>query len=142
MQFLRGYGAFLDYKYWFNTHPVPLGPTLVGGIFVFFGWFFIAGLVFRVVAHLLRKKDQLKSGICKRLASLLMSTSLLGLLCLFFAYEQLPLFGMRAWFLGVFILFIIWLASIAAYIVREYPVERQAIADRKKLEKYMPGKKK
>src|ERR1051325_8457848 len=114
MGFLRGYAAFLDYRYWLNPRPVPLGPTLVGGIFVFFGWFLIAGIAFRVTAHLLRKKDKLKAGICKRLASLLMTTAVLGLLCLFFAYEQLPLFGMRVWILPVFVLFIVWLARIVA----------------------------
>lgn len=142
MDFLRGYQAFLYPSYWLNPHPVPLGPTLVGGIFVFFGWFFIAGLAFRIVAHLLRKKDHLKAGICRRLAALLITTALLGFVCLFFAYEQLPLFGMRFWVLLVFIMFIIWLVRIVSYIVREYPVERAAIVEKKNLEKYLPGKKK
>lgn len=141
MNFLRGYAAFLDYRYWLNPFPVPLGPTLVGGIFVFFGWFFVAGLAFAIAAHLMRKKDGLKSGICRRLAKLLMTTSLLGLLCLFFAYEQLPLFGMRLWFLLVCILFIAWLVRIVAYMVRDYPRERAAIVEKKNLEKYLPKKK-
>jgi Ca2+/Na+ antiporter len=142
MDFLAGYAAFLDYRYWLNPRPVPLGPSLVGGIFAFFGWILMAGVAFRIAAHVLRKKDKLRSGVCRRLSSLLVTTALLGLLFLFFAYEQLPIFGMRLWFLLLFVLFIAWLARIVAYIVKDYPKERSSLLERLNLEKYLPARRK
>ena len=138
MQFLRGYAAFLDYRYWFNPNPVPLGPSLVGSIFVFFAWFVAAGIVLAVLGRVFRKRAALKAAIAARLAKMLVMTGLLGLLFLFFASEQVPLFGMRFWFLFDIILLVTWLGKIVWYIVKEYPKLRDGIEERQRLEKYMP----
>jgi nitrate/nitrite transporter NarK len=141
MDFLRGYAAFLDYRYWLNPSPVPLGPSLVSGILSFFAWFLIAAIVLRLAAHGLRKKDALRAEILRRFARILSTTGLLGLLFLFFTYEQLPLFGMRLWFLLLFALFLVWLGRFVAYAVREYPQKRHQLDERRQLEKYLPKKK-
>jgi hypothetical protein len=142
LQFFRGYAAFLDIRYWFNPNPVPLGPTLVGGIFFFFIWFIVAAVAFFIAAKLLRKKDELKTDICRRFTSLLWTTGSLGLLFLFFGYEQIPFLGMRFWFLLDFILFVIWLVRIAVFIVRDYPAKRAAMLERERMEQYLPHAKK
>lgn len=141
MDFLAGYAPFLNWKYWLNPHPVPLGPSLVGGIFAFFGWFIIATIVLRLVAYSLKKKDGLKAGIFMRFARLMSTTGFLGLLSLFFSYEQLPLLAMRFWFLLLFIMFTAWLLRIAIYVVRDYPAMRDRVAERSRFERYLPKRK-
>jgi len=138
MAFLRGFAPFLDYRYWFNLYPVPLGPSLVGGIFAFFGWFIIAMIIFRLVAHGLKKRDPLKAAIFLRTSALLGTTGILGLLFLFFAYEEVPLLRMRFWFLFLFVMFAAWVVRIALYIVRDYPVLRDERLERQRLRKYLP----
>ncbi len=138
MEFLAGFAPFLDIKYWFNARPVPLGPSLVGGIFAFFGWFMIATIILRVIAYGLKRQDSLKSGIFRRIASLLATTGLLGLMFLFFSYEQLPFLGMRFWFLFLFLGFTAWLLRIAMYVVRDYPSLKNERAEQQRLRRYLP----
>ncbi len=140
MDFLRGYSAFLKYQYWFNPNPVPLGPSLVSQILAFFGFFVVAAIALRVAAHVFRKKDVLRADILKRFARLLAWTGVLGLLALFVAYEQVPFFGMRFWFLPIFALFLIWLGRIAWFVVRDHPLRRRMAEERTQMEKYLPKK--
>ena len=139
MDFLRGFAPFLDYKYWLNAHPVPLGPSLVGGILMFFGWFLVVALILRLIARGLKKDDALKAGICRRFARLMAYTGVIGLLLLLFAYEQSPLLGMRVWVLCLFVAFVAWLVKIIIYVVRDYPGLKKDVLERKRLEKYLPG---
>ncbi len=139
MDFLRGFAPFLDYHYWFNPRPVPLGPSLVGGIAAFFGWFLVVALVLLLIARGLKKEEPLRSGIFRKFARLMGYTGGIGLVLLLFAYEQLPLLGMRFWVLFLFILFLVWLIRIIAYVVRDYPRRKAEINERRRLEKYLPG---
>lgn len=141
MGFLRGYAAFLDYRYWLNLHPVPLGPSLVGSILSFFAWFLVASFALRVVARVMKKKDGRKSDLLLRFARPLSTTGVLGLLFLFFSYEQVPLLGMRLWFLITFVLLIVWVGRVVKFAVTEYPALRREDEEKARLRKYMPGKK-
>ncbi|MBI4458399.1 hypothetical protein HY633_05540 [Candidatus Uhrbacteria bacterium] len=141
MEFLAGYSALLDYRYWFNPNPVPLGPTLVGSIFTFFAWFLIAWAVLVLLARGIRKHEPHKAKILRRFGSVFGSTGLLGLLLLFFAYEQLPLLRMRLWLLPLLAYFSFRLCRLGVHAVREYPRERAAIAERQRFLKYLPQRK-
>lgn len=141
MDFLRGYAAFLDHRYWLNFHPVPLGPSLVSSIFTFFLWFIVVAVALRIVARAIRKKEPPMTELLRRFSTMLATTGFLGWLALFFAYEQLPLFGMRLWFLVVFIVFVVWLVRCVLYAVRDYPAQKKALEEKRRLEKYMPKKK-
>jgi Ca2+/Na+ antiporter len=136
MGFLKGFAAFLDYRYWTNPTPVPLGPTLVGGIFAFFAWFVIIGIASFAVTRTTFRQEKLVAGIFRRFSRLFVVTGLLGLLLLFLAYEQIPYLGMRLWLLPLVAYFFIKLGFIVAYIVRDYPRERDEMAERAKLERY------
>jgi len=141
MNFLKGFAPLLDYHYWLNMNPVPLGPSLVGGILIFFLWFLVVAAILAVVARGLRRDHALKAGVFRRFASLLFWTGFLGLLDLFCAYEQVPLFGIRFWFLLTFAVFLVWLVRIVLYVARDYPRLRAEINEKKRLAKYLPGAK-
>ena len=138
MQFLVGYAALLDYQYWINPRPVPLGPTLVGSIFAFFGWFIIASIGLYFLARHFKKQDRLKEDLVRRFARALFTTAILGYTVLFFSYEQLPLLGMRLWFLLVFMLFTVWMIRAIMFALKDYPQLRKQEGERKRYEKYLP----
>lgn len=140
MDFLVGYAPLLNAEYWFNPRPVPLGPSLVGGIFAFFGWFVITAIVLMLIARGFKHRDTLKADIASRFSRLLSTSGLLGLTFLFFSYEQIPLLGMRFWFLFLFFTFMIWLGRIAVFIVKDYPARRRQVAERRRFERYLPGR--
>lgn len=138
MHFLVGYAALLDYRYWVNPRPVPLGPSLVGSVFAFFGWFVIASVVLYVLARYLKRRDRLKESVVRRFARVMSWTAALGYLFLFFTYEQLPLLGMRLWFLLLFALFAVWLVRAIVFALKDYPRMRLQEAERQRHEKYLP----
>lgn len=141
MDFLRGYAALLDYRYWLTLTPVPLGPSLVGGVFAFFSWFLVVGAALYLAGYWLKKRDKLKAGLANGFAYLFWSTGLMGLLLLFFAYEQVPLFSMRLWVLCLLVVFSVRLARLAIRVVKEYPKQRDQLEQKQRFEKYLPVRK-
>jgi len=141
MNYLAGYAAFLDYRYWLNLRPVPLGPSLVESIVAFFGWFLLASVVLYFVANHLKRHDSLKEEVVRRFARLMLTTAILGYVFLFFAYEQIPLLGMRLWFLVLFVLFCVWLVRAIVFAVRDYPQLRQRDTERARFAQYLPNAK-
>jgi len=137
---LRGFAPFLNPSYWMNPQPVPLGPGLVSSILTFFAWFILAALVFAFGAHWVRKTHPRRAALARRFSGLLAWTGSFGLLSLFFAYEQIPLLGMRFWFLLTFAYFLVQLGRIVWYVVRDYPRERAEEAERARIQKWMPKK--
>lgn len=136
---LLGYKPLFDFRYWLHPRPVPLGPSLVGNILVFFGWFLIVAVVLRLVSRAIKKRDGLKAAVLRRLSTLLGQTGALGLLFLFFTYEQLPVLGMRGWFLLLFLYFLIRLAFIVVWFVRDYPREKARRTEHQRLARYLPN---
>jgi hypothetical protein len=142
LAFLKGFSAFLSFRYWVNPYPVPLGPSLAGGILAFFGWFLVLAVILFVVARGLKKKDRLKYEVIRRFGWLLFATGTWGLIELFLAYEQIPVLGMRLGFLIIFIYFVVKLVLVTIYAVREYPVKRDAATEKARREKWLPTAKK
>ena len=140
MNFLISFVPFFDYHYLFNPSPVPLGPALVGGVFAFFSFFVAAAVTVRVVAGGMRKKAPLEADIARRFSRLLGTTGVLGLLLLFFAYEQLPVLGMRFWIDFLALFFLGWLARIILHVVRDYPRDKTRADQRERFERYLPGR--
>jgi hypothetical protein len=139
---LAGYSAFLDYHYWSNIRPVPLGPSLVGGFVFFLGWFLLAGLALTIAAYVVKKSgDKLKAKVLSHFASAMLNTGLLGYLFLFFAYEQLPVLGMRLWAVLWLALFCLWTAGAVKFATHEYPARRSRLERQRELQKYLPRKK-
>lgn len=141
MGIFSGYSVFLNYKYWLNLNPFPLPPDVVNVILGFFVFFIVASLVLRLAARPLKKKQPRYAELLVRIARPLSTTGILGLLCLFFAYEQVPLLGMRLWFLLLALLFLWLVGRLAHYIVVDFPNLRQTDLERERLQKYMPKKK-
>lgn len=141
MNFFQSLSVFFDYRYLFDLRPIPLGPSLVGSIFVFFSWFVVLAILVGAVGYIFRKEKPLYAKIAYRFSRLFSMTGLGGLLLLFFTYEQTPIFQMRFWVMVLFVLFIAQLINIAIYIIRDYPHEKARLVERERFEKYLPGRK-
>jgi hypothetical protein len=70
-----------------------------------------------------------------------MTMGCLGLLFLFFSFEQARLFGARFWFVLLIIVLLVWLGFISYDYFRVAPRERRIEAVRRQREKYLPKKK-
>ncbi len=141
MAIFRGYAAFLDYKYWLNLHPVALGPDLVTGILSFFAWFIVAAVILWLAARSLKKKQPRYGQLARKFASPLFGAGVMGMLLLFFSYEQVPVLGMRLWFLLLCLYFLFEIGRLANYVVIDFPHLRHEDMERARLMKYMSKKK-
>jgi len=99
----------------------------------------VASAVLYVAAHVIKKEDKLKAKMVTRFAEVLMRVGLIGFLLLFFAYEQLPILGMRFWALLLLALFIYWMARAVGYAVKEYPARKSRMEKFKEVRRYFPG---
>jgi hypothetical protein len=122
--------ALLDYHYWLNQTPVPFGPSLVGSIMVFFGWFVVASIAAYGASWYFRRPNKVLAKSITPFANLFLTTGLLGWLFLFLTYEEIPFFGMRFWFLLLAIYFVTRLTLLAIKVAKQYPIKLNILHER------------
>lgn len=123
----------LTWQYWFSVNPAPL---------ISLGLIILAGLVAlmllsAIVFFLLKRKASLYRGIIKRLYNFSAANFIIGLIILFFNYENIPFFSARFW-IGL------WLISLATWLyfilikIKSIPAKKQALAVELEKKKYLP----
>lgn len=123
----------LTAKYWFSVNPGALVPTafnILIGVTVFF---FLASVLFLF----LKKKKSLYKGVFTSLYNLSITGFIIGLVFLFFHYENLPFFTARFWLAIWVIIMAVWFFYIIKK-VRRIPERKEEIEKEKELKKYLP----
>ncbi|EKD32888.1 MAG: hypothetical protein ACD_76C00122G0004 [uncultured bacterium] len=129
--------AILSLSYWLSKFPPSMGLREAIIIFSAFAILFIVGGVMRTVImrssfdrHMLRALHRL-SGLC-------ITMGLLGLLETFFAFESIPFFGARYWYLIWLLAFLIWLGFVLHFMFFTVRDLRRNDVERLRREKYLP----
>ncbi len=123
----------LTWQYWFNLQPDP---------FLSLPWnIFIGSIVFLFAATILlaiiKIKPSVYRGFFKRLYILTLTNALLGLMFLFFNYEQVPFFSARFWFL-------IWAAASLTWLFfllkgfGSIAKKKQELTEEQERKRYLP----
>lgn len=130
---------FIAFGYWFNLYPGALIPWAQNGLIVFI--LFLVGLAFLAK----RFGEEYKFGLSKfvwgKLRGFSVVNATFGAILLFFAYQAIPFFSSRFWFL-------IWGASMAIYLRAVYnkdqanQMKRFEHEAKEENSKYTPKKKK
>lgn len=115
------------------------------GFMLFFLILFVVVFLatFAVVMIKRNKKDLLSKPQRKlfaKIQSMCSTMGLLGLLWLFFAYEQVPLLSSRFWVPVLGIIAGLWIYSILRYSNLEMKPQLQQIAEKERIEKWLPKK--
>ncbi|MDD5043906.1 MAG: hypothetical protein PHD51_04635 [Patescibacteria group bacterium] len=131
----------LNYEIWFNTHPGPLLKSSLIALVVIFLVFMAGSVIIKKFSDF-RWAGRIKKIIWRKISNMLGWLGILGLVYLFFAYEGVPVLGMRLWFLLWLIGLIVWLIFIIRYAVVKIPLKEKEQAEREHFEKYLPKKKK
>ncbi len=92
--------------FWFSLHWNPLTRETMIIMVTVFGILFLVGVWFFWSANRI-KRDMLIRRARIRVALTFIVSGLGGLLLTFFAYEQIPVFSARFWFLALMVYFII-----------------------------------
>lgn len=130
---IKNMGNLLTFKYWFNTNPESF-ILLAQIIFLsFLGLLLVAGIFFMIA----RRQNGPKKVLFNKLYDFCFVNLVLGLLLLFFNYQQIQFFSARFWLLIWLIIMIWWGFSISQKIKKiiGQRAERQKQAEFKK---YLP----
>lgn len=119
--------------YWFNLRPESLNPTANKA--------FIAFIVLLIVGSglflWLKNRKGFYRFFFKKLYNFSISNAIIGLLLLFFNYENAIFFSARFWLLFWFIIMIIWLIFIAKEL-KKIPIQKRQSQENKNYQKYIP----
>jgi hypothetical protein len=133
-------GDLLTLNYWFSIRAIPFLPVVERGLLVLFGAFTLVGIGASLFL--------LRGGLAKttkralgKLASLLTWSGLVGLILWVCAYQRVPVFSMRVFYV-LWTAWILWgFVSIYRYLWVEVPRKQQMYQERIEREKWLPKKK-
>lgn len=120
-------------NYWFNLQPEALTSTAWNG---FIG-LLVSLTAATVIFALLKIRPGLYRGLFKRLYAFGATNILIGLMFLFFNYEQVPFFSARFWLGLWFIIMLIWLIMILRDL-RTIPQKKKELTEQQERRKYLP----
>lgn len=126
----------LSFSYWFDVTPVRMSPAIEIGFFVFFALLIILGSMLRMMRK--NKTDKFEKETLRRLAVASTVYGVLGLLWLFFTFEEISYFGMRFWFLVGMIALLISISTVIRYTKFKVPVMRLQEQSKVEANKYLP----
>jgi len=122
--------------YIFEASPVASGLYLY--FLIIFGIFIVLSVIFFFIA---RRKDKTYHKLQKRAFIFFVVMGIIGLLLIFFRFEQIPYLGSRLMFLALVLTLILWGCWIGFYVIFKLPKEKQKIFKKQKFNKYLPGRK-
>ncbi len=122
-----------SFKYWFNFNPGFFVFSAQIAISVFLLLLLSAGIFF----YFYRKRAGAYKVLVNDLHVFSLSNFLIGLLLLFFAYQQIHFLSARFWFLLWIILILFWFVNIVKKF-RKIVSKREEREKRKEFEKYLP----
>ncbi len=128
-------------SFWLDLDPPALTAAFERFFFILFSLMIILGAIVRIVARH-RKEDRYVRSIFSRIAQLLFTMGVLGMIVYFFSFEGIYMFGARFWFLIWFAGLVTWIVFIVRYIKVTIPLLKNEAANRREFNKYIPRKKK
>lgn len=134
------FSTVLQPKYWFDLTPGPMSGTSEKILLAFFALLFIAGLVLRTMERR-KKMERFVARAFHRGAHIGLTMGAIGIIFLFFSFEQVRLFSALFWYLLWVIGFLIWLGFVLYEYLKVAPREKQLENIRRQREKYLPHKK-
>jgi len=120
-------------KYWFSVYPEPLSQLGFIVLISFVALIFILGLI----SFILKRRGGFFKKILNNLYDFSVANFFIGLIFLFFYYENVPFFTARFWLAIWFIGFAVWLFFILKKI-KEIPEKRKMLEAEKEIKKYLP----
>jgi hypothetical protein len=123
----------LTLDYWFNLRPetfIPLAQKWFMGLI-------IALVIVAIITLVTKKKAGIYRGFLNRFYAFCSVNAIIGLILVFFNYENVPFFSARFWIGFWAIIMVIWLLSIFKSL-RKIPLKKKQLKQEEELKKYIP----
>ena len=128
-------GNLLTVNFWFNFSPGPLTPFIQKAFIAGILLFLLFAVGFKLITRLYKRS--IFKSIWSKFYRLFLTDFFIGLLFLFFTYEQTMFFSSRFWFLLWFIVNIIWVYFIVRIFI-QIPEKRRQRNKELEFKKYIP----
>jgi hypothetical protein len=128
------FSKFITTDFWFNSTTAS-DPRTIKILLLFFGFMSLIGTLTFLNKFILAKARS-------KIAYLLVTVGLLGLLLTALRYESIYILGSRILLLILFLVWLVWLVSILIYFIKDYPAELKKIENYRKFQSYLPKPKK
>ncbi|MFA6533580.1 MAG: hypothetical protein WCT37_00230 [Patescibacteria group bacterium] len=135
------WSKLLSLGFWFTVQPGPFLAAAAQFLLVLFGLCLVAAVVFFLISRA-KKHDRVIWRLFKKLQSYFTTLGLIGFLILFFFYQQIPYLSSRFWLIVWLLIVLVWAGFIGKFGFIEVPRLRVERAEKEKIEKYLPKKKK
>ncbi|MBU0646531.1 hypothetical protein KJ611_03635 [Patescibacteria group bacterium] len=123
---------------WLSIDPPTVTQGIGRGLIVLFILMFLAGLALRVARARQDKEDSYGRELYRRLASLLATMGVLGMILGFMSFENIRFLGGRFWYLIWLVATVIWIFLIVKYIKKQVPMMQARQKEREEKLKYIP----
>jgi glucan phosphoethanolaminetransferase (alkaline phosphatase superfamily) len=123
----------LTIKYWFSVNPGSLNSSGLNLLIIIIALLFLIS----IVSIILKRKRSLYRGAFNSIYNFSIANFIIGLLFLFFHYENIPFFTARFWLAIWAIGLVVWLAFIGKKI-KKIPEKRKEIEKEQEKKKYLP----
>lgn len=134
------FGPLFELSFWFDLQPSAFSPVFEKSFFLFFALMVLIGAVARIVARY-KKGERFMVITYKKIAAMLFTMGMFGMLWFFFSFEQAYLLGARFWFVLWLVGLLVWFVAILRYSKIHVPAMKAVLAKKASDNKYMPRKK-
>ncbi len=127
----------LTLSFWFNPAPIAMSPAFATGFFIFFALFAITGALLRIISKR-TLRDTYDKQAFRMAGNMATWLTVFGFMWLFCTYEEVQVFGVRAWFILWVGLFLGGAGRVFWFVSREAPALRLRHASRSTVNQYLP----
>ncbi len=132
------FSRVFSWSYWFTLRPASMQTVTLFIVFGVFGALLVASVVIRILLR--RNKITKRRVVFERVSRLTATMGAIGLVILFFSYEQVRLFGSRFWYVLWVLGTLVWAGCIVHFATRVLPAREAKDAVTKEKAKYLPSR--
>ena len=130
---------FFNLSYLFDLRPSIYAST-VYFLLAVFGALIVLSLLMKIIERK-KKSQQFLKKLFQKYFSFFLTMGLVGLVLLWFRYENAAVLSARFWLLVWALAFFLWLINIFKYQLKIVPPAREKSEQKKIFQKYLPKKK-
>ncbi len=134
---MLNFARLLDLRFWFTLRPSPIGEKTALILLIGFAALVVAAVVLNFLVKT-KKQNPPLIKLFKKISKMLYTMAFLGIVFLFFSYEQIYFLGSHFWFLLWLAGLIVWVVFIVLYAVKKMPKESDDLKKKQRFLKYLP----
>lgn len=115
---------------------------IIGTLAAVFALFVVVSAAIWLIMTSSVRKFPLLAELRSRLTQYLLVSGLVGLVLIFFRWEQISYLGSRIWLLIWLLIVTVWGAKVVYYLLKKFPEERRLFEMKRQYERYLPKSRK